>query len=375
MNCGEHSETAAVAFCRTCGKPLCQNCTRDVRGVIYCEACLAARLDGTTPAPGYAPPQPGYTQVPGVPPPQAPPPQTGYQQFMDQGLGLKVAPGPASGPNPAVAGILAGFFPIGVGAVYTGQFAKGLAHLVIAVLLILGVSSDLPWPVITMLAIGMGFFYFYQIIDAIRTAKAIQTGQPAPDPFGLAQTFGGGETFDVAKVPTGAAVLIGLGILFLLHTVGLFEFGIDRFWPLILIGLGVWLFAKHWGLLGSSRYVCQCARCRTRKLMGPAVLITLGVLFLLDSVSRIGFHRTWPAILLVIGVVKLMQSNATSEGHINPFPPAGTGMGMGIPGAPPPPPTPNSGASSFGGSNPSQSNPGQSNPSPSTSSGEVNNNV
>ena len=77
-----------------------------------------------------------------------------------------------------------------MGAVYTGQYAKGLAHLVIMVLLILGVSSDLPWPVITMLAISIGFFYVYQIIDAIRTAKAIQTGEPAPDPFGLAQAFG-----------------------------------------------------------------------------------------------------------------------------------------------------------------------------------------
>ena len=46
MNCATHSDTAAVAFCRTCGKPLCNQCTRDVRGVIYCEACLAARMEG-----------------------------------------------------------------------------------------------------------------------------------------------------------------------------------------------------------------------------------------------------------------------------------------------------------------------------------------
>ena len=44
MNCATHGDTAAVAFCRTCGKPLCNQCTRDVRGVIYCEACLAARM-------------------------------------------------------------------------------------------------------------------------------------------------------------------------------------------------------------------------------------------------------------------------------------------------------------------------------------------
>ena len=56
--------------------------------------------------------------------------------------------------------------------------------------------------------------------------------------------------------------------------------------------------------------------------MGPAILVTLGIVFL------IGFWHAWPAILLVIGVVKLMQSNASSEGHIGPLPP---GMSTGIP--------------------------------------------
>jgi hypothetical protein len=343
MNCATHSDIAAVAFCRTCGKPLCNQCTRDVRGVIYCEACLAARMEGSVPAAGFTPVQT--------------PPQTGYQQFMDQGLGVKVQPGPQTGPNPAVAGILAGFFPIGVGAVYTGQYAKGLSHLVIMVLLILGVSSNLPWPMITGLGIAIGFFYVYQIIDAIRSAKAIQMGEPAPDPFGLAQTFGAGEKFEGTKVPAGAAVLIGLGVLFLLHTAGVLEFGLDRFWPLILIGLGVWLFAKHWGLIGGNAGMCRCERCRTRKLMGPAILVTLGVLFLLDSVSRVEFHRTWPAILLVVGVVKLMQSNASSDGHFGQMPPGlYPGAGPNIPPSAPPSAPP-----------PTQT------PQPPTSSGEVNN--
>jgi len=344
MNCATHSDTAAVAFCRTCGKPLCNQCTHDVRGVIYCEACLAARMEGTVPAAGFVP--------------QRVPPQTGYQQFMDQGLGVKVQPGPASGPNPAVAGILAGFFPIGVGAVYTGQYAKGLSHLVIMVLLILGVSSALPWYVIMVLGIAIGFFYIYQIIDSVRSAKAIQLGEPAPDPFGLAQTFGAGEKFEGTKVPVGAAILIGLGVLFLLHTAGLFEFGLDRFWPLILIFLGVWLFAKQWGLIGGSSATCQCERCRTRKLMGPAMLVTLGVLFLLDSVSRVGFGRTWPAILLVIGVVKLMQGNSSSSGHVGPLPP---GTPPGVPQNFPPPVPPNVA--------PPQPPP---NPEQTASSGEVN---
>jgi hypothetical protein len=285
-------------------------------------------MEGTAPAAGFVPPA-----------------QTVYPPAGSAGP----RPPLNTGPNPAVAGILAGFFPIGVGAVYTGQYAKGLSHLVIMVLLILGVSSNLPWYVITVLGILIGFFYIYQIIDAVRSAKAIQMGEPAPDPFGLAATFGAGEKFEGTKVPAGAAVLIGLGVIFLLHTAGLFEFGLDRFWPLILIFLGVWLFAKQWGLIGGS-VGCQCEHCRTRKLMGPAMLITLGVLFLLDSVSRVGFGRTWPAILLVIGVVKLMQSNASSSGHVGPLPP---GTPPYVPPAAPPsvpppqaPPNPEQTASS-----------------------------
>jgi hypothetical protein len=46
--------------------------------------------------------------------------------------------------------------------------------------------------------------------------------------------------------------------------------------------------------------------------MGPAVLITLGVLFMLQNFSH-GFQ--WPVLLIVIGVVKILQYSASTEGH------------------------------------------------------------
>jgi cell wall-active antibiotic response 4TMS protein YvqF/B-box zinc finger protein len=330
MNCATHSDQAAVAFCRTCGKPLCNQCTRDVRGVIYCESCLAARMEGAASVPGAA-------YVPPPPPPNVYPPIGGPSAYVPPPVPPLVPP-LSSGPNPTVAGILAGFFPFGVGAVYCSQYAKGLAHLVIMVLLIIGVSSDVPWYVHMVLGIGIGFFWVYQIIDAARTAKALQIGEPAPDPFGLGSMFGSspgpaipGEKSET-KVPVAAVILIGLGVLFLINTA--FDFSLHRFWPLILIVLGVYLFAKNWGLLGNYRPGCICERCRTRRLMGPAILVTLGVLFLLDNVSSVDFGKTWPAILLVIGVVKLVQSNASYAGHVGPLPPGPDGY----PPAPPPPP-------------------------------------
>ena len=49
MNCANHADASAVAYCRTCGKALCANCTRPVRGVIYCEDCLGAKMEGAVP--------------------------------------------------------------------------------------------------------------------------------------------------------------------------------------------------------------------------------------------------------------------------------------------------------------------------------------
>ena len=64
---------------------------------------------------------------------------------------------------------------------------------------------------------------------------------------------------------------------------------------------------------------CGCARCRAHGFMGPAVLITLGVLFLLDQVVHVywmEFGRTWPALLIVIGLVMFLQHNAPATGHV-----------------------------------------------------------
>lgn len=315
MNCANHADASAVAYCRTCGKALCANCTRPVRGVIYCEDCLGARMETGAPAAGF---------VPGAVPPPVPPPVPG-------------APAPsASGPNPTVAGILAGIFPFGVGAVYTGQYAKGLAHLAIFGLLVAGcnVNGSDFLPIIC--GFGIAFFIVYQIMDAVRSARAIQAGLPAPDPYGLAASFGGGAKLDASGIPTGAVVLIVLGVLFLLHTAGLFEFGIDRFWPLILMFLGAWLFARNYGMLGATPQG-DSLHCK-RRLMGPAMLFTVGTLFLLESLHVAPFHRTWPVILLVIGAVKLVQGTKPAIDSGSNFP------GPGSPGGtitPPPvvPPT------------------------------------
>src|SRR5260370_41656975 len=80
----------------------------------------------------------------------------------------------------------------------------------------------------------------------------------------------------------------------------------------------------------SDRVRCHCQRCTIRSLMGPAVLITVGVLFLLDQMrgGNLSFGNTYPVILIVIGVISLAAAASPADGHVSgPVPPA-------VPGAP-----------------------------------------
>jgi TM2 domain-containing membrane protein YozV len=222
MNCAIHNQVPAVAYCRTCGKPVCEQCKRDVRGVIYCEDCLASRVEGTLPPAAVAA---------AAPPPAA----------------------PSSGPNP-VAATLLGFIP-GVGAIYNGQVVKGLIHvLIFAGLVTLANHTE-------FFAALAAFFYFYMVWDAYATAKAIQEHRPVPDPFGLGAHLPAAETSASATagpgselvrhgshIPTAAIVLIGLGVIFLLDNLGIFHWHwMGRMWPLILIVIGVWLVLRRAG--------------------------------------------------------------------------------------------------------------------------------
>src|SRR5271170_7101771 len=156
MTCSNHPDRENVAFCQNCGKPLCQECTRVVGSAVFCEPCLAARLAGAPPPAGT------YT---------APDPNAAY-----------AAPGnipPIPGePNPGLATLL-GFIP-GVGAMYNGQYAKGIVHLIVFAILV-SLASDVNG----IFGLFIAGWIIYQAIDANHTARARLAGTPLPNPFGL----------------------------------------------------------------------------------------------------------------------------------------------------------------------------------------------
>jgi hypothetical protein len=54
--------------------------------------------------------------------------------------------------------------------------------------------------------------------------------------------------------------------------------------------------------------------------MGPAVIVTVGILFLLQQMrgGYFDFSNTYPIILVVIGAILLASALAPMDGHINP---------------------------------------------------------
>src|ERR1700752_1671366 len=93
----------------------------------------------------------------------------------------------------------------------------------------------------------------------------------------------------------------------------------------------------------SDNTKCRCPRCTIRSLLGPAVIVTVGVLFLLQQMrgGYFDFGNTYPVILVVIGAILLASSLAPMDGHISSsaVPPA----------APPPAPSSTPGSSTYPG--------------------------
>jgi TM2 domain-containing membrane protein YozV len=140
-----------------------------------------------------------------------------------------------SAGNPALAFILGFLFP-GLGAVYNGEYNKALIHIVVFATFIFGLSSDMDAGMKAVLGIMLAGFIFFMAFDSMRTAQARQKGEASEDPL----------QFWSRERPIGPIILIIAGALFLLNNFELLPFyRIERFWPLVLIGIGVLMFRNR----------------------------------------------------------------------------------------------------------------------------------
>ena len=76
----------------------------------------------------------------------------------------------------------------------------------------------------------------YMPIEAVQTARALRRGEELDDMSGLLGT----------SSPVGGVVLIALGVVFLLHSLGYWRLAdVVRFWPLALIALGIHILYRR----------------------------------------------------------------------------------------------------------------------------------
>jgi hypothetical protein len=59
---------------------------------------------------------------------------------------------------------------------------------------------------------------------------------------------------------------------------------------------------------------------------GPVMLITLGILLAIHQNTAWGFEQTFPVLIIVFGVLKLLERSVERPENPPPFPPAGGGQ-------------------------------------------------
>ena len=128
--------------------------------------------------------------------------------------------------SPAAATLLS-LFP-GLGQIYNGQPAKALVFFLGWVGAIAG-AHDQPMP----FALMIPFVYFYNLVDAWRSATAINQraagGLPTPEDAGV-------------ESPAWGGTLVALGLLLLARNLGWLDFNaLARYWPVLLIVIGAGL--------------------------------------------------------------------------------------------------------------------------------------
>jgi Domain of unknown function (DUF5668) len=214
------SEANIIGYCRVCGKALDETNATAAEGTLYCtEHAPQAQVSAPPPLPSE-PPSP-YT-APAYH--AAPPPLSKADARVSPGLAF-----------------ILGFIP-GVGAVYNGQYAKGLVHVVIFGSIISILSSGAARGYEPLFGLMIPTFVFYMCFEAYHTAKKRRDGEMVDEFSGLVRR----DSVAPSRFPLAPALLIAFGILFLLDNLEVLKIGrLLRYWPAALIVLGLYLLYER----------------------------------------------------------------------------------------------------------------------------------
>jgi TM2 domain-containing membrane protein YozV len=149
-------------------------------------------------------------------------PRAGYAPLPP--LPLSVGATTPAAPKSPILALVLSLFP-GIGQIYNGQPAKALVFFFVWVGSIYLTAQANPF-----FAFAIAFTYFYNLVDAWRSAAAINARHAG----GLATAED-----DASDSPAWGAALIGVGLLLLLNNLGWLRLvSLQRYWPLVLIAAG-----------------------------------------------------------------------------------------------------------------------------------------
>ncbi len=285
MNCTNHPDQPVAAYCQNCGKALCAACIRPVSSNVYCEQCLAEKL-GVGSAPVGAAAGPAIPQMPGAPNPGLAAllgiiPGVGamyngqYVKAIVHVLVFVVLVGLADSHGIFGIFIAAWFFYQVFDAYHTARARRfglpvpdpfglndlgnrlGLHNAAPYVPVDPAPGQPAPGPVPPGAAPYDPFYppppppeaqastgsavppygAYPPYAPPYTPVDPLDPGVPVPPPPDLQRA---------RREPIGAIVLIGLGMLFLFNTLGLLQFDwIGRGWPLLIIGIGIWMLINR----------------------------------------------------------------------------------------------------------------------------------
>lgn len=190
MNCVNHLEVPSVVECAVCKRHFCPACAGNIGGDPVCTECAKEAVKR-------------------------------YKDNTNRNV------------SPAAAAWLA-VIPC-VGAIYNGTYVKAfyqfLGFVAIHELLQNQLGFGIPANVV---------FYVYTIVDAYRTAKALNAGTYRPEPL----PFESRLNMNMVK----GAILVLIGCLFLLNNLDFDLEFLHRYWPVLIILAGIYMvFVRGFG--------------------------------------------------------------------------------------------------------------------------------
>ncbi len=190
MKCHYHPVAEAAELCRVCNKPLCGECSHQIKGKFYCQDCLV--------------------------------------RGAEWAAAVKDLRVPVDSPKRAA---VCALIP-GMGAVYNNEYLKAITFFaVFACLVMMGDRIH------GIFGFGAFAFLIFTMFDAYRTAEAktrarLEMGNVEGEPKS-----------DKTVIGWGIFLMI-LGVIFLLQNIIPYYF-LNRMWPLVFILLGGYLVYRY----------------------------------------------------------------------------------------------------------------------------------